>query len=293
MFVVLAGTLALLCSCGESGTSGGTSLMAGDGQPANGSGGSATNESPDPDGNDGPPDSDSGDASQDDELVTIPIVQYPPINPIPKPTIPQPLPNPALPQGDGTYLGKFKWTHYYIVFEGDHPGIKNTKIVDWENCSTIATVSKAFYDKVAMEGTGYLSDGRMINLYGSCPSQCNMAGYKCFNEVDTSEAPFGHGSHDNPLRPYRSVAVDVTVVPFWTKLYVPALVGLTMPDENGLDPSSPFIHDGCVTAEDEGSSITGKHLDFFALTEADDDIIDVMMADFDEVDVYRDSPKCQ
>jgi 3D (Asp-Asp-Asp) domain-containing protein len=121
-----------------------------------------------------------------------------------------------------------------------------------------------------------------------------MPGYKCFSLVDQTEAPYGHGSHDNPLRPFRSVAVDVTVVPFWTKLYIPALVGMTMPDENDLDPNSPFVHDGCVVAEDEGSSITGKHLDFFVLTETDDNnVIDVIMADLDEVDVYSDSPMCE
>jgi len=219
---------------------------------------------------------------------------------IPKPETPKipPPPSggeeePVEEESDGEFLGTFKWTHYWIVFEDDFPGAKNTKLVHWKDCSVIAWVSKNYYDQIKVEGTGFLSDGRLINKYGNCPSACNMSGYKCFNEVDKQEAPFGHGSQDNPLRPYISVASDVNVVPFGTVLYVPALDGVEMPDEHNMIDYAPFVHDGCVVAEDEGSSIDGYHLDFFSATHADYLIIDEAMNDIGKVDVYINSPKCE
>lgn len=214
--------------------------------------------------------------------------------PEPKPE-PQPWPGPEPepePEGNGTLLGTFKWTHYWIVYEDDFPEGQATEIVYWKDCTTIASVSRDFYDQVKVEGTGFLSDGRLINKYGDCPSACNMPDYKCFNEVDKNEAPYGHGSHDNPLRPYRSVAIDVDEIPFGTALYIPVLDGVEMPDEHNIVPDAPFIHDGCVVAEDEGSAIQGKHLDFFSLTYLDYRVIDEVMNDIGEVEVYGSSPKC-
>lgn len=190
----------------------------------------------------------------------------------------------------GDYLGKFKWTHYYIVYESDYPGAKDTKIMYWKDCSTIVNVSKGFYDAVKIEGTGYVSDGRLINLYGTCPCSVN---YKCFYLLDQKEFPYGEGRYDRALVPYRSVAADFSVVPFGTRLYIPELVGVVMPDEKGVLDNAPFTHDGCVTVEDEGSSVKGKHLDFFSHTYVDYKKMDADMNDIGEVDVYMNSAKCQ
>jgi 3D (Asp-Asp-Asp) domain-containing protein len=182
----------------------------------------------------------------------------------------------------GTYLGAYKWTYYYITYESEFAGAQDTWLYD-EDGIKLVLVRNAFAAKVSIEGTGYLLDGRMINMTGSC----SYGTYKkCFFLVDMDQFPFGVGSNDNPLHPYRSVAADMGVLNYGQKLYVPALDGVEMPGEYG------FVHDGCVIVEDVGGSVTGEHLDFFALSHANHDIIDAALGYVEEVDVYKDSEMC-
>jgi 3D (Asp-Asp-Asp) domain-containing protein len=68
------------------------------------------------------------------------------------------------------------------------------------------------------------------------------------------------GAAQRPLAPFRSVAVDSSLVAIGTRLYIPELDGKTMP---GQAPWGGFVHDGCVIADDRGGNIRGKQLDFF------------------------------
>ncbi|GAG25174.1 unnamed protein product, partial [marine sediment metagenome] len=124
-------------------------------------------------------------------------------------------------------LGSFRWTYYWITYENDFAGPQNTPVLHWETGATIANVRADFYTSVSIEGTGVLTDGRMINLYGDCPFDPSK---KCFFEVDTSKFPYGVGWNDNPLHPFISVASDHSVVGPYTHLYIPALDGKTMPN---------------------------------------------------------------
>ena len=74
-----------------------------------------------------------------------------------------------------------------------------------------------------MEGTGKLNDGRVVNL-GDC--DCG-SGFKCFEIYDADRYPWGMGSNDNAIYPYSSVASNDFKV--GTKLYIPALKGVSMP----------------------------------------------------------------
>lgn len=70
----------------------------------------------------------------------------------------------------------------------------------------------------------------------------------------------GVGVKDDPLVPFVSVAVDPTVIPLGTKLYVQELDGMELPPR---DAQPAAIHDGCVVAQDIGAKIKDLKIDWF------------------------------
>lgn len=121
------------------------------------------------------------------------------------------------------------------------------------SCETIAEVTKEFAAQLALQGTGQLKDGRVINIWGRC--SCERS--PCFKVTSSKWGTAGNG---RPLQPFRTVAVDPRVIKLGTLLHVPLLEGRTMP---GRAPWGGFVHDGCVIADDTGGGITGKQLDLF------------------------------
>jgi 3D (Asp-Asp-Asp) domain-containing protein len=121
------------------------------------------------------------------------------------------------------------------------------------SCTPIAEVTREFAAQLALQGTGKLKDGRVLNVSG----HCNCERSPCFKEVANQWGTSGNG---RALHPFRTVAVDPRVVKLGSLLYVPILEGRTMP---GRPPWGGFVHDGCVVADDTGGGIKGKQLDFF------------------------------
>jgi hypothetical protein len=82
-----------------------------------------------------------------------------------------------------------------------------------------------------------------------------------------SRFPYGTGSRNNPLVPYKTVACDLGTVrgsepwlngvypPFGTRIFIPEAVGTELPDGR--------THDGIFTCGDIGGAITGNHIDVF------------------------------
>lgn len=169
-------------------------------------------------------------------------------------------PTPAASGEPGASLGNFEFTYYWVTEEAAFGGADTSRLYD-KSCNVLANVPAGFADAIKLEGTGRLTDGRVLNYWGSC--DCPRS--PCYFEVDDSH-PWGHGVQNRALVPYRSVAVDKDVVAYGTSLYIEALDGMTMPGEA---PWGGFVHDGCVTADDTGSAINGKHLDFFAARKVD------------------------
>lgn len=155
----------------------------------------------------------------------------------------------------GRARGRFEITYYWMAHERDRRGPRDTRIYT-TNCKSIARVSRAFAARLGLEGTGMLRDGRIVNVAGAC--EC--ASSPCFFVVSEDTKRWGVGVSDRPLSPFRSVAVDPSMVSIGTKLYIPELDGLTMP---GVAPWGGFVHDGCVIADDRGGAVAGKQLDFF------------------------------
>ena len=118
----------------------------------------------------------------------------------------------------------------------------------------IGSYSEKFAWHLRMEGTGLLTDGRVLNTAGNCGY-----GYgKCFEALDIERFPFGRGAGQRPLIPFKSVAVDPRIIPIGEPIYVPEFDGMMLPDGS--------IHDGCVRADDTGGGIKKRKMDFFVVS---------------------------
>ena len=118
----------------------------------------------------------------------------------------------------------------------------------------LGRVSERLAWALRLEGSGLMSDGRVINYTGKCPY-----GYgTCFEQLNLNEHPFGRGAGSRPLVPFKSVAIDPRLVPIGEPIYVPEFDGLVLPDGS--------IHVGCVRADDTGGGIKKRKMDFFVVT---------------------------
>lgn len=160
---------------------------------------------------------------------------------------------------DAPILGKFQLTYYWVSDEGSWiKKTKKTRRNRWiytKTCERLAKVNKLYAKQLSLEGTGLLADGRLINVSGSC----KCARSPCFFVVDDRHR-WGMGVNHRPLSPFRSVAVDSSVISIGAVLYLPDLDGVRVP---GRTPWGGFIHDGCVVADDRGGNVIGKRLDLF------------------------------
>ncbi|MEZ4402996.1 MAG: 3D domain-containing protein [Kofleriaceae bacterium] len=154
----------------------------------------------------------------------------------------------------GPVRGSFALTYYWVTAEADFAGAADTALYS-PGCAALATVPRGFADSLAVEGTGRLRDGRLLNVDGPCGCPASP----CFVEAPADHA-WGTGVMDRPLVPYRSIAVDPRVVPYGTTLWLAELDGVAVP---GPAPWGGFVHDGCVVAADTGGAIVGQHLDWF------------------------------
>jgi len=155
----------------------------------------------------------------------------------------------------GPSRGTFQLTYYWVTAEDDFTGVADTDLYT-PACQLLATVPAKFAASLRIEGTGRLKDGRVINVGGAC----TCATTPCYNVVD-AQHPWGLGVQNRALVPFRSIAVDRTVIAYGTHVWIAELAGVKMP---GDPPTGGFVHDGCVSADDTGGAIVGNHVDFFA-----------------------------
>lgn len=160
---------------------------------------------------------------------------------------------------DAPILGRFQLTYYWITSEESWTErTKKTKRNKWiytKTCERLTKVNRFYARQLSLEGTGLLIDGRLINVSGPC--KCAYS--PCFFVVNNRHR-WGVGVKYRPLSPFRSVAVDSSIVPIGAILYLSDLDGVRVP---GRAPWGGFTHDGCVVADDRGGNIVGKQLDLF------------------------------
>jgi 3D (Asp-Asp-Asp) domain-containing protein len=202
-------------------------------------------------------------------VMTI-ACQGPTVTPKPTEQKPAAIAQPPAPVSDEPKpIGQFSITFYYVIGEDEivpkaKPANDNetelasisgdqVSLYEAGSCQEIASVSHEFASQLAIQGTGKLKDGRVLNIWGRC--KCDRT--PCFK---VTENQWGTAGSNHPLQPFRTVAVDPKVVKLGSLLYVPLLEGRTMP---GRAPWGGFVHDGCVVADDTGGHIGGNRLDLF------------------------------
>lgn len=114
---------------------------------------------------------------------------------------------------------------------------------------SIATVSQAFKQSAAMQGSAKLCDGRVVGVQKVNPL--------CFVVVG-AEFPWGVTASGRPATPFRSLAIDPKTFAMGRWYYVPELDGLPLPA-----PAAGKVHDGCVRADDVGGAVKNDMVDFF------------------------------
>jgi 3D (Asp-Asp-Asp) domain-containing protein len=150
-------------------------------------------------------------------------------------------------EAPASYLGDFQVTYYWVAVEAADDGAPADEVLLDAAGGEIARVSAAFRRALDREGTGRLRDGRVLNVGRRVDG--------AWRYLVLAPGSFGLGAGGIDLTPFRSVASDPAEVPTGSRLFLPALEGLALPDGSR--------HDGIVEVCDVGASVRGPHLDLF------------------------------
>jgi 3D (Asp-Asp-Asp) domain-containing protein len=189
----------------------------------------------------------------------------------------------------GKALGTFKNTYYDFPsesdFNGEAVGLMNA------SCQTIGNVPRPFYESVCVQGSGTLRSGGTVSFARrdcSCAAECPRTGQRiCFDLLDKAKYPWGRGATGKPITPLLTVAVDSTVIPLGTPLYIPEYDGVAR------DLAGAAQHDGCFLAEDRGLAVKGQHVDVFTGHSHITQLWNRLVPSNRGVTVVVDSPRCQ
>lgn len=150
----------------------------------------------------------------------------------------------------------FRNTYYDFPAEG--AGSKDATLFD-ASCKAITAVPRDFHDRVCVQGSGRLASGRTVSFAKrgcDCADVCPRTGQKiCFESLDPTKFPHGRGATGKAITPLRTIAVDSSVIPLGTRVFIADFVGLPRPDGTK--------HDGCFIAEDRGVRVIGRQIDVF------------------------------
>ena len=189
----------------------------------------------------------------------------------------------------GKVLGTFKNTYYDFPSESDFGG----EALDLMNgsCKAIASVPRTFYESVCVQGSGTLKSGGTVSFAKrdcSCAALCPRTGqHICFDLLDKQQFPWGRGATGRGITPLLTVAVDSTIIPLGTPLYIPEYDGLPR------DASGATKHDGCFLAEDRGLAVKGEHVDVFTGHRETTQLWNRLVPSNRGVTVVVDSPRCK
>jgi 3D (Asp-Asp-Asp) domain-containing protein len=210
----------------------------------------------------------------------------------PAPTATLAAPNGGESQGaatQGKLLGVFKNTYYDFPSEADFSG-EALQLMNGA-CQPIVSVPRAFYESVCVQGSGTLRSGGTVSFAKrdcSCAAECPRTGQRiCFDLLDKQQFPWGRGATGKGITPLLSVAVDSSVIPLGTSLYIPEYEGVAR------DVSGNAKHDGCFLAEDRGLAVRGQQVDVFTGRREMTQLWNRLVPSNKGVSVIVDSPHCQ
>ena len=204
------------------------------------------------------------------------------------PPPPPPPPPPSVAARPAGAPSDTPWRNTYYDFPSEEAGPKGAMVYD-ATCKPIAPVTKAFHDKVCVQGSGKLASGATISFAKrdcACAAVCPRTDQKiCFEKLDPSQFPHGRGAAGTAITPFRSVAVDSTLIPLGTVLHIPEYRGLRTLDGKA--------HDGCFLAEDRGLRVQGRHIDVFTGSEKGTLAWNAAVPSNDGVHVVIGAPECR
>lgn len=193
------------------------------------------------------------------------------------------------PELAGKVLGTFKNTYYDFPSESDFEG-EPISLMN-ASCQPIVNVPRAFYESVCVQGSGTLKAGGTVSFAKrdcSCAAECPRTGqHICFDLLDKAQFPWGRGASGKGITPLVSVAVDSTLIPLGTPLYIPEFDGVAR------DASGITRHDGCFVAEDRGLAVKGEHVDIFTGHRETTQLWNRLVPSNSGVTIVIDSPRCK
>mgnify|MGYP001042178961 CR=1 FL=1 len=160
------------------------------------------------------------------------------------------------------------WATRFYAYDAHAIPAGGVPLRDMKNRVIGPNLSEKDWRNGAIEGT-ILVDEKTYNYAGTRSPRQARRSHKPSRNVrwTVSPFPYGAGSNDNPLQPYRTLACDFGTVRnstpwlnggyarFGQQIYIPAAVGTKLPDGT--------VHDGLFTCGDIGGLITGNHVDVF------------------------------
>jgi 3D (Asp-Asp-Asp) domain-containing protein len=181
-----------------------------------------------------------------------------------------------------------RFRNTYYDFPKEEAGSKDAAIYD-ATCKLIANVTGEFHDRVCVQGSGRLSTGETVSFAKrdcDCAALCPRTNQKiCFERLDPARFPAGRGALGKPITPLRTVAVDSSVIPLGTVLFIPEFKGVALP--------SGGRHDGCFVAEDRGMKVTGRQIDVFTGDPSATTRLNALVPSNRGVRVYADDARCR
>lgn len=193
----------------------------------------------------------------------------------------------APPPSSGRLLGTFRNTYYSFPDAADFTGADAT-LYD-AACTPIATVPKDFHDRLCVQGSGRIAGGRTVSFAKrgcDCASLCPRTGQKiCYEALDPARFPWGRGAAGKPITPFRSIAVDTSIIPLGTPVFISAFAGKATPDG--------WIHDGCFVAIDRGLKVVGQSVDVFTGSEKSTATWNALVGTGVGVEIYADDARCR
>ena len=188
----------------------------------------------------------------------------------------------------GKILGTFRNTYYDFPSENDGTG-DPVSLRD-ARCGVIAEVPRTFYESLCVQGSGILKSGRPVSFARrdcECAEVCPRTGQKiCYEALDPARYPWGRGALGTAITPLLTVAVDDSIVPMGSAIYIPEFDGLP------VDVAGSSVHDGCFVSQDRGVRVKGPHVDVFTGAHATTELWNRLVPSNQGVTVVVESPRC-
>lgn len=192
---------------------------------------------------------------------------------------------------EGRVLGTFRNTYYDFPSERDFdvPASRRVALKDTE-CKTISDVPQGFHDALCVQGSGRLSSGLTVSFAKrdcACAGVCPRTNQRiCYEALRPEAFPWGRGATGRPITPLLTVAVDSSVIPLGTPIYIPEFEGAPRALEGNAK------HDGCFIAQDRGVRVIGNHVDVFTGEPALTKLYNALVPSNQGVTMVLDSPRC-